>query len=60
MTFDRRAAPALDLDIAGGIAAIDQRKLRAWRLERSIFAVGKYQETVIPWIKRGICAGATS
>ncbi len=34
MTFDRRAAPALDLDIAGGIAAIDHRKLRAWRLDR--------------------------
>jgi Xaa-Pro aminopeptidase len=34
MTFDRRAAPALDLDIAGAIAAIDQRKLRGWRLDR--------------------------
>ena len=34
MTFDRQVAPVLDLDIAGGIAAIDQRKLRAWRLDR--------------------------
>jgi hypothetical protein len=32
MTSERRAAPALALDVAGRIAAIDQKKLRAWRL----------------------------
>jgi Xaa-Pro aminopeptidase len=34
MTSDQRAAPALGLDVAGRIAAIDQQKLRAWRLSR--------------------------
>jgi Xaa-Pro aminopeptidase len=34
MNLDRPAVPTLDVDVAGRIAAIDQRKLRAWRLAR--------------------------
>jgi Xaa-Pro aminopeptidase len=34
MNPDRSAVPTLDVDVAGRIAAIDQRKLRAWRLAR--------------------------
>jgi Xaa-Pro aminopeptidase len=34
MTGERRDAAATGLDVAGRIAAIDQKKLRAWRLDR--------------------------